>query len=56
MQKAPKNPQTNLFVLLKLVDLQCVLVSGAQQNNSVLYIYKIYAFSYSFPLWFITGC
>ena len=31
-----------------------VLVPGVQQSDSVIHIYT-YSFSYSFPLWFITG-
>ena len=39
------------FVEIQLI-YNILLISDVQQSNSVIYIYS---FSYSFPLWFITG-
>ena len=41
------------FVEMQLV-YNVVLISAAQQSNADIHIYTHY-FSYSFPLWFITG-
>ena len=32
-----------------------VLISAVRQSDSVIHIYIIYSFLYSFPLWFIIG-
>ena len=44
------------LILLKYTIQHCynVLISTVQKNDSAIHIY-IYSFSYSFPLWFITG-
>ena len=44
-------------ILLSVVDLYNVLlISAVQQSDSVIHTYiHIHSFSYSCPLWFITG-
>ena len=44
----------NLFFIEVWLIYNVVLVSGVQQSDSVTRMYTF--FSYSFPLWFITGC
>ena len=43
-----------IFLLKDSWIYDVVLVSGVQLNNSVTHVCT-YSFSYSFPLWFITG-
>ena len=50
---------STIFTLIKknVIEVELiydvVLISAVQQSDSVI---QTYSFSYSFPLWFITGC
>ena len=56
--KKPGRTACALHLFFFLIEVQLiysvVLVAAVQQNDSVIHTY-IYPFSYSFPLWFITG-
>ena len=52
-----------IFIFFNLIEVQLIynvmLISSVEQSDSVIHIYYIiiyfFFFSYSFPLWFITG-
>ena len=47
-------PGVVMHTFLELI-YNVVLISAVQQSDSVIHIYIYIIFSYSFPLWFITG-